>query len=243
MVFYYASGLDAWDHPGSPVPAVGHRVVFAFEKLVAARIRRGSISASNAEEPADGLTVVEDPREVLQWPCRLWRVTDLEGVARPYPDTAWLRCKAFTVEEELPSWMVFGPHGAAVVSVIEQAEQLSTDQVTSLARLDGGKEAQVYAQVWSRHAANRQSGRLLGSRGLSPVFDAVERAARHHGPSNAFAWDPVDEVEVLADPAWVEASHAALAAGMGLGAPEACSRQERTILLTRWLTVHGDGLL
>jgi hypothetical protein len=168
-------------------------------------------------------------------------VTDLEGGARPYPNTPWLRYKAFTVEEELPSWMIFGRHGAAVVGVIEQAEQLSTYQVASLARLDGSKEAQVYAQVWSRHAANRQSGRLLGSRGLSPVFDAVERAARHSGPSNTFACDPIDEVEVLADPAWIEASHAALAAAMGLGAPEACSTHERTILLTRWLTVLGDG--
>jgi hypothetical protein len=186
----------------------------------------------------EGLVVLEDPMEALTWPCRLWRVDDLEGVVRLQPSNRWLRCKAVTVCEELPGWLVLGPRGDAVVGVVEQARSLTSAQVNAIAAMGGDDERGLYRAAWDRWRRTHQSGSPVGRVGLVAVVRAVEEAARRTSPA-LFGWDEEDEVEVLTDPAWMQASHAATAAALAFGAPDILKVGEHQRLATRWASVMG----
>jgi hypothetical protein len=205
--------------------------------LFAARERRLGRPVTHELAGDEGLVVHEEPREVFTWPCRLWRVEDVEGVVRLRAENRWFRCKALTVVEELPAWLVLGGHGDSVVGVIEQARRLTREQVRDLAELDGGDEARAYGAAWRRWLAADGRGSPLGQ-GLLVVHSAVVEAARRtdHG---LFAWDEEDEVEVLADPAWQQAGEAAVAAALALGTPEIFDPFERQAAAQRWTTVVG----
>jgi hypothetical protein len=227
---------------GVPLPAVGVRVRFDFDKLRAARARRGSVTAPDAETADDGLVVHVDPMAILHVPDRLWRVGDLQGAIRPSgvaSDARWIRAKALTVQEELPNWLVMGARGALVAQVIEQARGLSGEQATAIASMDGADEQRLVQALWDRWPRDHQSG--FGSPigcGLSEVHSALEEAARRTG-LHLFLCDVQDGVEYLADDAWVEAGHAANAAALGLGAPEFLDDDENQRLALRWTTIMG----
>ena len=68
------------------------------------------------------------------------------------------------------------------------------------------------------------------------MSDAVNQAARRTSPT-LFGWDEVDEVEVLTDPAWMQAHHAAVAAALALGAPDILDVEVNEQLASRWLSV------
>lgn len=46
-----------------------------------------------------------------------------------------MRCLAFTVVEQVPTWLVAGLHGDAVEWVIDQARALTAEQLGSLASM------------------------------------------------------------------------------------------------------------
>ncbi|MGI8647101.1 MAG: hypothetical protein DLM55_03700 [Acidimicrobiales bacterium] len=234
---FFAHAPDGSDLFGAPVPALGARVVFVPELLFAAQEHLRSRPVPHELVGDEGLVVHEDAREVLTWPCRLWRVEDVEGVVRLRPENRWFRCKAMTVVEELPAWQVLGAHGDSVVSVMEQARWLTAEQVHHLAAIDHGGERRLYEAVWNRWLAVGGSGSPVG-RGLSLVNSAVDEAARRTD-CGLFAWDEADEVEFLADPGWQQAGRAAAAAALALGAPELFSSFERDVAARRWTTVFG----
>ena len=238
VAYYLACAPDSEDYFGVPSPAVGVRVVFDAGRLVAAR--EGGLGDAVARELTgdEGLVVLEDPRERLTWPCRLWRVDNLEGAVRLLPSNGWLLCKAVTVREELPGWLVMGPRGDAVVQVVEQARGLTGAQASAIAALDEDDEGRLYQAVWDRWLRLRTggSGSPLGKVGLYPVFHAVNQAARRTSPT-LFGWDEADGVEVLTDPAWVQAQHAAMAAALALGAPDILDVEENERLARRWIRV------
>jgi hypothetical protein len=155
---------------GVPDPAVGARVVFDAERLFAARERRLGRPVTRELRGDEGLVVLEDPMEALTWPCRLWRVDDLEGAVRLQPSNRWLRCKAVTVCEELPGWLVLGPRGDGVVEVIEQARSLTSGQVNAIAAMGGDDERGLYRAAWDRWRRTRQSGSPVAALGLSLWF-------------------------------------------------------------------------
>jgi hypothetical protein len=216
---------------------VGVRVTFDPERLFAARERRLGRPVAREVTGTDGLVVDEALRGVLKWPCRLWRVDDLQGAVRLLPSNMWLRCKALTVLEELPAWLVMGAHGDAVVGVLEQARNLSSDQVRAIAELPDAEEQRLSSAVWDRWLLARDSGFPIG-RGSDVVASAVEEAARRTD-QGLFGWDEVDEVEVLANPSWRQARRAAVAAALAVGAPETLGEHDTERLGWRWMTVAG----
>jgi hypothetical protein len=237
-VTYYLAERDEDDFLGVPLPAVGVRVTFDVEKLFAARERLPyAIPVDRTLTGDEGLLVHEDPMAVLQLPLRLWRVDELDGVVRPAPAGRWLRCRSLTVQEQLPRWLVMGPYGAAVERVIDQACGLTDELVHALAALDPADEQELTSVVWQRFLAVRRSGSPVGC-GLSTVHGCVAEAARRTDP-HLFGWDEADGVEVLTDPAWQEASRAANAAALGLGARDLVSPQESERLARRWTSVFG----
>lgn len=233
---YYLGHVEGEDLHGVPFPAAGARVVFDRDSLLAARERLRGGADADLPVGDEGLVVVQDPLDVLSWPCRLWRVGDLERVVRPTPWANYLWCQALTVYEEVPGWLVMGPRGDAVVEVIEAARSLTGDDVAAIAAVPDTDEARCYRAVWWRWADQR-SGSPVGC-GLLAVNRAVEEAARRVDP-RLFGWDDDDELEVLTDPAWQQAAHAATAAALASGAAEILEPGEHDRLTYRWVTVVG----
>jgi hypothetical protein len=238
VTYYLADTGPAEEFPGVPYPRAGIQVAFDIDRFAAGQ---GGPAYSSLDHPATdgvGLVVHEDPMSVESWPCRLWRVGDLVDGVRPAPTNRWLRCSALTVYEELPGWLVMGPRGNAVVAVIEQTRGLTSDKVRAIAAMEGHEEQNLYRVLWDRWLRTHESGSPVGS-GLSAVARAVEQAARQVGDS-LFAWDEEDEVEVLADPAWRQARHAALAAALSVGAPDVLDPRDNELLAKRWTTILGS---
>jgi hypothetical protein len=104
---------------------------------------------------------------------------------------------------------VHGPNGAEVGAILDQAGQLTQVQVDRIAAMDGTAEKEL-------HKAHLPD---LGS-ALLRVSGQVDEAAHR--------------VEYLADPAWTQASHAAMAAARAVGELGTYAEAERETLARRW---------
>ena len=235
VVNYFALPVEDQRFFGSPSPAPGTRVSFEPDKLFAARERRGS-KLERKLSADDGLVVNEDARGVILWPASLWRVDHLERPVRLEPGNRWVRVLAFTAIEQVPTWLVAGPHGDAVEWVINLARALTAEQVDALAAMPEDPEEPLRAALWKCWAQTRRvSGSPVGC-SLSTLYDAIQEAARAVSPS-LFSWSEEDGGEVLTDPAWQKAGRAASAAALGLGAPELLFAEQATALTHRWSSV------
>ncbi|MFI0968168.1 hypothetical protein ACH4S8_43520 [Streptomyces sp. NPDC021080] len=235
-MFYFA--FDGAEHfYGDPEPAPGARVSFVPDKLYAARKRRTGRPVDRQLVHDDGLLVNEIAMDVSMWPSSLWRVADLEPM-RPGPERRWVRCRAFTVVEQVPAWLAAGPHGEAVEWVMTQARALSSAQAEALAAQSDEGEAALTRTLWTRWSPQYNGCSPVGW-ALTALQEVVTEAARRVGP-HLFGPDEDDEVEVLCDPAWLRAWSAAYAAALALGAPGFLAPEENARLARRWTTVFGS---
>uniref|UniRef100_A0AAU3HPA3 Uncharacterized protein n=1 Tax=Streptomyces sp. NBC_01393 TaxID=2903851 RepID=A0AAU3HPA3_9ACTN len=228
---------DAEHFYGEPEPAPGARVSFVPDKLFAARERRTVRPADRQPVGDEGLMVNEIAADVLQWPSSLWRVADLEPM-RPQHGYRWVRCRAFTVMEQVPAWLVAGPHGDAVEWVIARTRTLTGAQADALAALSDEGEESLTRTLWSRWSRTHHTLSPVGC-ALTTLNEVVTEAAHRVGPQ-LFGPDEEVEVEVLSDPAWLRAFGAASAAALALGAPELLAPRENAVLARRWTTVFGS---
>jgi len=236
VAFFAFDGAERYF--GTPDLAPGVRVRFDPDKLFAARERGTGRPVDRHLAGDEGLVVDEIATGVLVWPCSLWRVDELERPVRLRPGREWVRCRAFTVLEQVPAWLVAGPHGDAVEWVITRARELTSDQVEAIAALPEDDEEQLTRRMWDRWLRDHRGGSPVGC-GLSTLHQAVEAAARRAGPG-LFGWDERDEVEVLRDPGWLRAHRAAYGAALALGAPELLPAEQNAVLTRRWTGVFGS---
>ncbi|WP_328664550.1 hypothetical protein [Streptomyces sp. NBC_00328] len=229
---------DAEHFYGGPEPVPGARVSFVPDKLFAARERRPVRPADRQPVGDEGLLVNEIAADVLQWPSSLWRVTDLEPM-RPIPSPRWMHCRAFTVVEQVPAWLVAGPHGDAVEWVIARTRTLTGAQADALAALSDEGEEPLTRTLWSRWSRGHHTLSPVGC-ALTTLYKVVNEAAHRVGPQLFGPDEEYHEVEVLSDPAWLRAFRAAYAAALALGAPELLSPGENAVLARRWTTVFGS---
>lgn len=162
-MYYLSHAGREDDFYGVPFPAAGKRVVFDINRFLTARERIRGSADPHLLRGDEGLVIVEDPIDVLQWPCQLWRVGDLDGAIRPWPSASYLWCQAMVVHEEVPGWRVMGPHGDAVAAVAERARLLTTEDAEAIAALPAAEEDECYRAVWQRwHAEGRRPGSPAG---------------------------------------------------------------------------------
>ncbi|MGW1064639.1 hypothetical protein ACWD4F_09060 [Streptomyces aureus] len=236
-MFYFA--FDGAEHfYGDREPAPGVRVSFVPDKLAAARERRTGRPVQLQLVHADGMMVNEIAMDVAMWPSSLWRVTDLERMG-PWPQSRWVRCRAFTVVEQVPAWLAAGPHGDAVEWVMNRARALTAAQAEALAAQSDEAEEALNRTLWARWLRENTTCSPVGW-ALTALQEVVTESARRVGP-HLFGPDEDDEVEieVLDDPAWLRAWTAAYAAALALGAPGFLTPEENAQLARRWTTVFG----
>jgi hypothetical protein len=186
---------DGSGFSGSPSLAPGARCTFD--------------PAGREPHKCDGMVVHESPRDVLDWPVRLWRVRDVTRVPCECPQYRFFRVRELTVVEEIPAWLVFGPRGDRVLTILEQAERLTRAQVDRIVAIDGDRERRLYEKHWD-------DGLILS---YLEVHRAVERATQY-----------VD------DEAWRAARDCAVAAAWGLE-HDLYTDAEREELARRWTSV------
>jgi hypothetical protein len=75
--------------------------------------------------------------------------------------------------------------------------------------------------------------------GLSVVHNAVQDAARRVGGNSLFTRDEEHQTDVLSNPSWQQADHAATAAALALGAPAFLGGPGVAAAAHRWTTVIG----
>jgi hypothetical protein len=225
---WIATPLDPDGFSGRPYPAPGVRVVS----------RHGD---------APPYLVVEERLDnvlVLEWPIRLWRVTAIDAAADQVAGSGYVRATAFTVVEEVDARVVFGPNGAEVAAIVDRASRLSADEAGLLAAAHDPGSAAIVDRAWDRFLAvvDRRGRRSLSpvGPGLTLVERGVIAAASLAGA--AFELDEEDGVEVLADPTWQAARHAAMSATLAVGAPQLLDEAERQVLVAPWaLLSAGRG--
>jgi hypothetical protein len=222
---------------GAPGLAPGACVRFDPELLFAAIEREGGRPVIDRRVPGDaGLVVHEAATDVPRWPTGLWLVGDLERPVRVRGGRG-LRCRAFTVLDEVPAWLVAGPRGYAVEWVIDRAQELTADQVATLAALPSDDEEPLTRALWDRWLQDRGGGSPIGC-GLVTLLYAIKEAACRVERERS-GWDLGEDAEVLADPAWQSAGRAAYGAALALGAPGLLPPGQDAVLAHRWTSVFG----
>jgi hypothetical protein len=241
--WYFAASTIQPDFFGTPFPRAGERVRFNPAALAAFGNPRFWPPPLQAPSNRAGLLVHRTPLSVLTWPCRLWRVHDLQNPrANDSGSPAWLPCISFEVVEELPSWLIFGPHGAAVADLFPEAESLTQTQVDLIAAQNREAEEQtriaVHDRWFRRHHSKTASAGLIkpagpvGFAGLLLSYRlewAAARTGRHLFSSTAMSYWPE-----LTDPSWNSAQHALYSIAIALGAPELLREHESISLTARW---------
>jgi hypothetical protein len=238
-MYYYAASTMRPDVFGSTCPAPGVRVAFDEARLTAYGPRKYLPVVHRAPGP-QGLVVFWTPLDVLTWPCRLWRVDDLADPVTVSTHPFYLRCTAFTVVDELPSWQVFGPHGDGVARLESEIGELTAEQVDVVAARDGAAEWETYLAVMHRWRKQVDSapheGRMhspIGN-GLAVIRDAADLAAARTS-SALFDWvEDASEYPVLADPRWRSVRQAAMTTALAVGAPNLLHDKEYESLTARW---------
>lgn len=227
MPYYLAVSSDGRNFFGRPTPAVGVRVVFDPDLMFAARADALGRTVEHRLDGDEGLVIHDDPRDVFDWPCRLWEVGDIDGEIRLHPRNAWFRSRAVTVVRELPGWLIFGERGADVAAVIEQSRALTDAQVHMLAESVAGLPI---PRDFSQQEAGEGPVRPIGH-ALFHVLEAVDHAARTTS-FDLFAFDDEDGVHYLADETWQRARSVAFAAALAAGTVDA--GDEATALARHW---------
>jgi hypothetical protein len=188
--------------------------------------------------------------DVSSWPGRLRHVKIVEvavaGMTDPalLPDPPYIRCSAVQIVDELEPSLVFGPHGAGMVEVIEVAQRLSLDQARLLAANDSPEAEAAYKAAWNAWIAVDAHSNSVGDtavgRSGSPVgygflvldSELGKRAQTVSGEAGVAIDDKGDAYLVAP---WRQAGDALLHAAMALGAPRLTTQEGRAHLLRGWL--------
>jgi len=199
-----------------------------------------------------------------RWPGRLLRVeitrlvpanAQLAHGGAPSPDSGYTRAAEVKVLDELPLATLFGPHGDAVIRVIDAASALTETQARALSDCRHAQASEACARVWRSWLGDRKppgvedfvlhKTLMIPSQGLpvSPVnrgLTAVQ--AQLFRRAFALAGDAAIEEEGddvwLIDP-WRGASGALIDAALAFGAPEHVTAKDRAILTQGWARAFG----
>lgn len=209
--YYKAVRLDGTDfHTGTVqwAPPDGHEGDWVVLHPTATEI---------GDRPSEYLSVstVATACKGMKWPCRLLTVEAVGDVIKPEPGLLpnKLAGVAFRVTGELPAHEALGPQGVHVAAFIEQAHQITPNQLLAIAAVRDAVWNTAWDDSWDA------------------VWDATSadaRAAARAAASDA-AWDAVRDA----------AKSAAWAAAAALVARDLINTEDYNTLTRPWRTVIG----
>jgi hypothetical protein len=204
---------------------------------------------------------------VAKWPGRLFRVASVpprsdaerdalvraaEGVL---PSAGYTRVLAVDVLEELTPAILFGPHGDAVVRIIDVGRRLTENLARQLAPKRHPEATEAYRRAWARWLAGQPDGLSFQDHDLShtlavhgaghsgsPIghgFLVVSTSVRGSAQQRGGITVDVDGEEVLVKP-WAGAAATLLDAVMAFGAPDLVSPEDHAMLTAAWRSVIED---
>ena len=196
---------------------------------------------------------------VARWPGKLWRVRVIEAAnasdqrhagGAPNAQATYVRAICVHVMSAESPALLFGPRGADLLPIFDEAARLSRDTARNLASSRHADAAAAYDRVlrnWAQAAnvAVTSDGLdgVLKMCGGSPVNGALavlhhlafERARLIDG--SAALIQEGDSV-FLAEP-WATAAQVIGDAALALGAPDLVSDSGRDALVSGWVSVFG----
>jgi hypothetical protein len=212
--------------PLEPI-AVGSRITDRSEPR---RVYPGRVGIFPSME-REGLRFYAAPEVVMVGPGEsMWQVTGLENTrwvvrgGKP----AWFVCDAYTVVAEVPSWRMYGPHGRAVVAMLEGAAAVKPAGVRRLPpgaqRLPGPEAKDIVPVVHRRRMSAMQA-----------AYRAVETRAREvDDDAGGEFYSGCYFVYELTDPHWITASRLATQAAEAIAAPELFAEAELDERIRPW---------
>lgn len=195
---------------------------------------------------------------VAHWPGRLWQVQVLQAAAdQPIAAARYTRAVAVQVLAEVNLAQLFGEQGAAVVALIEAANQLTLTTAQQLVDCQNRVAAAVYSAAWNRWllalapqsqhcGCNHQhtlaipaaEGQSPVGQGLLVIHQALRaRALTLQGPAALTRDQRDDDDGCLVEP-WSSANAALLHAALALGASQWLSSAEQELLLAAWRSLE-----
>jgi hypothetical protein len=193
-----------------------------------------------------------------RWPGKLWRVEIVRAAAeQPNAGADYTRAVAVRILAEVPTFLVFGEHGAAVSRIIDRARALELKHVEVLGQSVCAQTREAYSRAWNKWLAQADSASShlgadlsstlampgLSSRspingGFTVLYSALAARARALVGETAFVAN--DEGEEFFSPEWDLALDALLGAAMAYGAPDLVSAADRASLTSAWVRVFGE---
>lgn len=193
-----------------------------------------------------------------RWPGELWRVHvkelgDMSGlVAQP----GYWRASAIELLQALPLSQLFGPHGDAILTILDAIGQLSRAQVQALADNADAGAPDAYGRAWMRwlqaggeHRSTQPSewhGTLAASRrgdkerspihsGFLLIHAQLRKRAQAVDGDDAFELIEDDgDIEQVLAPLWQQACDALLFTAMAQGAPQYVHEADAPVLNRAW---------
>lgn len=185
---------------------------------------------------------------MTRWPGRLWRVE----ITDPAPEAdqtigPYTRALGIRTVQELPAWILFGPHGAAVAAVLDRAQVLTEAEARALADTRHPDAGRAYGAAWRAWLMSKGmpapddpemlDGTLLADSDRSPIGSGLallstELWRRAHRLVGAAA-DLGGEEPALAEP-WNTAAAALRDAALALGAPALVGAAGAAVLTHAW---------
>jgi hypothetical protein len=191
-----------------------------------------------------GLQLATAPELVfnVRWRQGIWRVGEIEGGEwiggrlDPYR----LRCRGFTVIEELPAWRHLGPNGAAVLTVIDRASQLTREEVGLMP--DHMPDGLPDPRPRFVHEVPQEPLAMALWNARAYVEAAVEDRAHDIAPETGH-WTSFDGRDVweLVDPFWRRARAAGASAAEAAVLGEARTAREREGRGSAWQRIVGPA--
>jgi diguanylate cyclase (GGDEF)-like protein len=204
-----------------------------------------------------GFYVTERPEGLrYRWPVRVFRVTDIDVDEANLPRITRVsgvidKCRALTVDDEIPGWRVFGVNGETVARLIEQVRSIdeasvgrfSPPTVQMIAKMDKAlawvhTQEGLHANIGGDSAAAVVRHTFFATALRSPKWVVRMKDTRAFDIYNWMS-EPVLE-PVLVDPRWEVARVAASNAAWGFAAQPFIDDKRFQLLISVWVAAMGD---
>lgn len=198
---------------------------------------------------------------ITSWPGTVWEAEVVDAISPQNHTGDYTRAVAVRILRQVPPAECFGPHGEAVVWILDRAARLNREDALTLSEHRALEAGRLYSRAWLNWKDLPDDKRVfedwegvIGAggtpvspigRGLAAIFNSVcDSAIREFGDMAWYTTDGPEEEDPemhLAEP-WYTASLCLIEAAMALGAPDLLPDTGRKTLTAPWHALTRSSL-